>query len=399
MFEKYIICSKCGEKYGLNSKVFRCEKCSGSLEIIFDYKKLRNFVNLKMIRSRPFNHLRYKEFYPVRTLISIQEGGTPLIRSKNIEKKYKLDFNLYFKYEALNPTGSFKDRGSSIEISKALELGAKRVICASTGNMGASVAAYSGVANIECSIFTPKDAKHVKIEQILAYGSKVYKVHGDYTKTESMVEQAFRKYGVYLVGDYPYRREGTKSVGFEIAEQLDFNLANTYIFTPVGNGTLISSLWKAMNEFYSLGFLKEKPKLVGIQAKGCNPVAKAFERGEEIKPLKNPKTLATAIECGNPLDGNRAVKSISKSSGFSESVSDREILKARELLAEEEGLFAEPAGAVSLAGLLKSRNRIKKGSKVVCLVTGHGLKTPRTGVSRKEKKIKGNFSILGKIFR
>jgi len=361
------------------------------LEMIFDYSKLKKAVSLEKIKKRPFNHARYLEFYPVRNMVSLQEGGTPLIRSKNLESDLNLKCELHFKYEATNPTGSFKDRGSSVEVTKALEFKQKQVSCASTGNMGASVAAYSAATNMKCYIFTPRDAKPVKIEQILAYGAGVYHVDGNYAQAIEMAEHAFKEHGVYLLGDYLYRREGTKSVGFELAEQT----SPDYVFCPMGNGTLLSATWKAFNEFRTLKFIKKKPKMIGIQAEKCSPITKAFRSGREIKPVCG-STLAVAIECGDPLDGEKALKSIRDSKGFADHVSDKEILKARELLAKREGLFAEPAGAASLAGLIKNKNKIE--GRVVCLVTGHGLKTPRTGVTGKPKDIKHDIKALDKIF-
>ena len=398
MFEKNIFCYACGKKYPAGEKIFRCVRCGGSLEIAYDYGGLKRKVSVKLLRSRNFTHTRYREFYPVRKPVSIEEGGTPLLRSKNIENMFSLDFSLWFKNESMNPTGSFKDRGSSVEIAKAVEFGAGKVVCASTGNMGASVSAYSGIANLECHIFTPEDAKPVKIEQILGYGAKVYRVAGSYSQAEYLAEEAYRKYGVHLLGDYLYRREGTKSVGFEILDQLGFRTGNLYIVSPVGNGTLISAVWKSVKEFETIGLIKERPKLIGIQAEGSNPVVKAFKRGTRVRPVRNPKTVAVAIECGNPLDGERALESVKESGGFMESVSDGEILKAREMLAKHEGLFTEPAGAVSLAGLLKVRERIGEKSRVVCLVTGHGLKTPKTDVPGREMRIRADPKVLGEIF-
>jgi threonine synthase len=365
MYEKNKTCSSCGKSYPLSKKIFLCE-CGSTLEIIFDYKKLRKVKTL--LKSRPFNHARYKEFYPVKKLLSIQEGGTPLVKSRSGE--------LYFKNEALNPTGSFKDRGSSVEVAKALESRARRVVCASTGNMGASVSAYSSLAGIECHVFTPRDAKIVKLEQMLAYGSKVYKVRGNYSTTEKAVYNIYRKGRAYLLGDYLYRREGTKSVGFELAEQIDAD----YIFAPVGNGTLVSALWKAYSEFKTIGIVKKLPRIVGIQAKTCSPLVKAYRSGSAIKSVCG-KTVAVAIECGDPIDGKGVLKAVKSSRGFLSAVSDSEILKARELLARKEGIFAEPAGAAAFSGYLKNKNKVR--GKIVCLVTGHGLKTPFTGVRGK----------------
>jgi len=396
MFEKNLLCYECGKTYPVRTIRFRCDGCNGSLEVAFDYAKLKARYRGINTAKRPFGHMRYSELFPVKAPIQAGEGGTPMMRSHNLESLLNLDFQLWFKLEYQNPTGSFKDRGSSVEVAKALEFirsGAQKkpaAVCASTGNMGASVAAYSGIANLDCSIFTPSDAAPIKLEQILAHGAKVYRTRGDYTKAAKLVESAHERHGLYLLGDYLYRREGTKSVGFELAEQLP---GADYVFSPVGNGTLVSAVWKALKEFRLLGLGSKKkqktPKLAGIQSSGCNPVTKAFRKGGEIRPVCG-STLAVAIECGNPLDGQRALDSVNESGGFADDVTDRQILKARELLAEHEGIFPEPAGAVSLAGLIKagSQGRIKKGSKVICLITGHGLKVPYTGVRGKAKQLK-----------
>jgi threonine synthase len=398
MFEKHIACYKCGRIFRLGENILRCSRCGGSLEVVFDYKRMKRRVTLKTLRSREFNHMRYAEFYPVKKPVSIGEGGTPLIRSSNIERMFDLGFRLWFKNECVNPSGSFKDRGSSIEVAKAKEFGKRRVVCATTGNMGASVSAYSGIANIECHIFTPEDATAVKLKQILAYGAKLFMVEGSYTEAEKLAEAACKKFGVFLLGDYLYRREGTKSVGFEILDQLDFKARDVYIVSPVGNGTLISAVWKAVKEFEALGFIKNRPKLIGVQAEGCSPIARAFRKGAAITPSENAKTVAIAIECGDPLDGERVLDSVRESGGFMESVSDGEILAARKLLSRHEGLFAEPGGAASLAGLLKARKRIRPGSRVVCLVTGHGLKDPKTDIQGRETRIRPGPEALAGIF-
>ncbi len=403
MHELFIRCESCGSQYPMGFSVSRCESCGASLEVVFDYPKLRKTISLPRLRSRPFSHSRYIELYPVRNLVSLGEGGTPLIRSQNIERDLNLGFQLWFKVESQNPTGSFKDRGSSVEIARVLENHSCkiplpegrcpriRVAVASTGNMGASLSAYSSIANISCHVFTPRDARPVKLRQILSYGARLYQVPGDYTRAASLVERLCRDQGVSLVGDYLFRREGTKSVGFEITDQLP---GVDHVFCPVGNGTLISALWKAFREWKILGFSRTLPRLAAIQASGCSPLTAALRKGRPIKPVKG-KTIAVAIECGDPLDGPRALSAVKDSGGFSESVTDREILKARELLARREGLFAEPAGAVSLAGLLKAGKSLRKARKVVCIVTGHGLKTPHTPISGKIQKLgRGSVPML-----
>ncbi len=344
--------------------------------MVFDYRKAGKSLRERMARSG-FTHARYLDLYPVRSLVSLHEGGTPLVRSRNLEKELGLGFGLYFKCESQNPTGSFKDRGSSVEIARAMEAGAGKVVCASTGNMGASLSAYSAMAGLDCSVLTPSDTRTVKLEQILAYGAGVYRIRGDYTKAASLAEEIHASRGVYLLGDYVYRREGTKSVGFEICEQLK---DTDYVFSPVGNGTLISATWKAFREFRTLRIARKLPRMAGIQASTCNPLARAWGSGSEIRPLRNPHTVAVAMECGDPIDGERALDAIRESEGLAASVSDRDILRAREMLSRREGIFAEPAGAASLAGMLKSRDEVERGSRVVCLVTGHGLKSPHTGV-------------------
>ena len=368
MYEKEIRCSNCKRKFPRDKLIFRCE-CGGNLEIVFDCAKLRKVKY--DLQKRPFRQDRYKEFYPVSERVSLQEGGTSLLRSKNIEKMYNLSFELYFKNESLNPTGSFKDRGSSVEVAKARECRKKQAICASTGNMGASVAAYSGIAGIRCTVVIPQDGTQGKVEQIHAHGANVYRAKGSYAQAAALAEAAWKEKGWFLFGDYLYRREGTKSIGFELAEQGVFD----YVCCPVGNGVLTSATWKGFREFREIGMVKKLPRMVGIQSKGCNPLYRAYISKSPIHPLKNPKTVANAIECGDPLDGANALKAVMESKGFAKEVTDKEILRVQDILARKEGLFAEPAGAAAVAGALKYKEEMEKGSRVVCVITGHGLKT------------------------
>lgn len=389
MFAKKLICL-CGKEFPLNADLFLCPDCGSSLEVDYVYARMKKSVTKETLAKRPFNHLRYLDFYPVRNPVSMQEGGTPLLKSKNISKK--LGINLYLKLENLNPTGSFKDRGSSVEIAKAVDYGARNVVCASTGNMGASVAAYSGVVGLKCHIFVPKAATHVKIEQILAYGARVFHISAGYSSVEELVEKIAARPDFYLLGDYLWRREGTKSVGYEVLEQAKPD----WIFSPVGNGTLVSATWKAIKEFSLLGMVKKKPKLAAIQALGCSPVVRSYKTGKSLQPQRKAKTIAHAIECEFPIDGERVLKAVKQSRGFAAAVTDREILCAREMLAREEGIFAEPSGAVALAGLIKNKELIAKDDKIVCLVTGHGLKTPFTAI--RGKPVETSLKSLEKSF-
>ncbi len=389
MYAKSIRCSECGKAYPLKYPNARCP-CGGSLEVMMDYRKLSR-LKRKDVLSRPFNHSRYAEFFPVRKLVSIQEGGTPLVRSKRVEKESRLPFRLWFKYEAQNPTGSFKDRGSSVEVARALEQKARHVVCASTGNMGASVSAYSAMSGLKCTIVSPSDTALVKMEQILAYGARLYRIRGNYAEAAGAVERLTRRKSLYMLGDYLWRREGTKSVGFEIADQLPHV---DHVVCPVGNGTLISATWKAFQEFYTLGWIKKLPIISGIQSSRCSPVFQDFT-GRPRKRCSH--TVAVAIECGDPLDGKRALAAIKESGGTCITVTDQDILRCREMLAQKEGLFAEPAGAVALAGILKSKKRFK--GNVVCMVTGHGLKTPKTGVRGKPIEVKSTGPRFLKAFK
>jgi threonine synthase len=394
MHEKAIRCESCGRQYPLDSRIYRCRVCNASLEVAFDIRRLKKSLSLSRIRARPFNHARYLELYPTRSLVSLGEGGTPLVRSRNLQRELSLKFELWFKLESQNPTGSFKDRGSSVEIAKAAQSGAKgaskrsgslrnQVVVASTGNMGASLAAYSAMARLTCNVLTPRDARAVKLRQMLAYGARVFQVRGDYSRASQLAEQASQELGIHLLGDYHIRREGTKSVGFEIADQMpDVD----FVACPMGNGTLISATRKAFVEWTHLGFSRTLPRLVGVQASGCSPIINALKAKSPIKSVCG-STIAVAIECGDPLDGPRAVSAILESGGFSEAVSDREILKARSLLARHEGIFAEPAGAASLAGLIKNKSRTPSGSRVVSLITGHGLKAPHTPIEGKVRQV------------
>ncbi|NOZ82168.1 MAG: threonine synthase [Candidatus Micrarchaeota archaeon] len=357
-----MVCFECGKKYGVYDDVFRCE-CGGSLDIKYDYREIRKVILSQFRRAHP-HHWKYWMFYPTLDpsgAVSLGEGGTPLI---------PFGENLFIKFEGTNPTGSFKDRGSSVEITRAVKTGSKKVVCATTGNMGASVSCYSARAGLKAVIFVPEDVPEQKLAQIKAYGARTVKVKGTYEDAAKRAENYWKKHGgTYLAGDYPFRGEGEKSVGFEIADQLNWDPPASLIL-PVGNGTLLYSVYKAFSELKECGLVRKIPKFFGIQAKGCNPVVRAFRTGE-FRPVEKPKTIADAVRCGNPIDGKKALYAIKKTGGFAEDVTDREIIRAVKNLGRK-GIYAEPGGAVAYAGFLKFRMEIPEPA--VCVSTGTGLK-------------------------
>jgi threonine synthase len=377
MHVKYLQCVRCGRKYPKDEIRYRCD-CGDSIEIVYDYGELAGKVNWAGLRKRTFCHWRYREFYPVlrkESIITMGEGGTSLVRSRGVVKRTGCR-ELLFKMESLNPTGSFKDRGSTVEISQANEYGARDLVCASTGNMGASVAAYCARGGIGCAIYVPRVTPRIKLLQMEAHGASIVKVNGDYTGAAQEARRQFEEKGVYLAGDYPYRGEGEKSVSFELADVLGTDY--DYIACPIGNGTLLHGMWKGLKEMKLVGLIDRLPRVLGVQAEGCDTVVKAFlSHAEHIEPVV-PHTLMDAVACGDPLDGSWALRALRESDGIGITASDNEASCARDMLAREEGIFAELSGALSTAGLIKAYEEglIEKDARVVSVITGHGLKEP-----------------------
>ncbi len=364
-------CFRCGRKHKPHEierlPIPRCE-CGSAVDAEYDYKSIQKIILRDEFMRTPPTHWKYWAFMPVKDLskkIAMGEGGTPLLENKRLGKG-----RLLIKYEAANPTGSFKDRGSSLEITKALEFRKRKVALASTGNMGASVAAYAAFAGLECTVFIPDIVGREKITQIKAYGAETVTVEGDYSSAMRQAEEYVLSHGdSFLTGDYPWRSEGTKTVGFEIADQLYWHVPD-YVVVPIGNGTLIWSIYEAFRELALVGITDIIPKMIGVQVENCAPVVYALENNlNEITPIQDPNTIATAIACGDPIDGLAALKAIRDSGGFALRVSDGEALSARNMLAKN-GIFVEPSGAVAYAGFMKE----ELAGTVVCIATGHGLK-------------------------
>jgi len=370
-------CITCGKEYPEEIR-YTCD-CGGLLEVKYDLDKL-NF-DLNEARKRPIGVWRYKKLLPANKNVSLQEGGTPLYECRTLGKE--LNIKLFVKNEGGNPTGSFKDRGMTVGVSKAIDFGSKIAACASTGNTSASLAAYSARAGLKCIVLIPGGKiAYGKLAQALIHGAMVTAISGSFDDAMSMVMEMCDKYKIYLLNSInPYRLEGQKTLGYEIYDQLD--RIPDRIILPVGNAGNISAIWKGLTEFHELGIIDKFPKMCGIQAEGSKPVTDMFKKHlHELVPEKHPETIATAIRIGNPISWQKAIKAIYDSKGLADSVTDSEILAAQKLLSRKEGIFVEPASAASIAGLIKLVNRgeIREGEEIVCVTTGHGLKDPNTAI-------------------
>ncbi len=388
MFE--LRCIECGERYAPEEIIFTCKKCNGLLEVWMNLGEIE--VNKHEFEKRRLGVWRYREFLPVgkkARIITLQEGGTPLYKAENLSRELKVE--LYIKNEGANPTGSFKDRGMTLGVTKAIELKANAVGCASTGNTSASLAAYAAKANIKCMVLLPAGKIALgKLAQAILHGAKVIGIKGNFDVALKLIREASEKFNIYLLNSInPWRLEGQKTEAYEIIDQLGFQVPDRVV-VPVGNCGNISAIWKGFKEFYEYGFIDELPVITGIQAEGASPVVKAFKEGKiRIEPIENPETIATAIRIGKPVNAPKALRAIRESRGYAESCSDEEIIEAQKLLARKEGIGIEPASAASIAGVIKLINQgvIDKGERVVCITTGHALKDPEVIFNRYEKPI------------
>jgi threonine synthase len=333
--------------------------------------------------KRVFSVWRYRELLPIdndRFITTLAEGGTGLHHCQRLGRELGLK-RLYVKNEGENPTGSFKDRGMTVALSKARELGNSKVVCASTGNTAASLAAYSARAGLQCVVIVPEGKVAAgKMLQVMIHGAKIFQVSGDFDEAmRAVVELTERRKRFYLMNSLnPFRLEGQKTLAYEVCEQLDGDAPDVLVL-PVGNGGNISAIWKGFGEFRTLGITKVKPRMIGIQAEKAAPIAKAVKQKQNrIRPVTNPRTIASAIRIGSPVNWTKVLRAINESRGTAETVSDKEILEAQRELASKEGIFVEPASAASIAGLRQSleAGRIDRSDLVVCVTTGHGLKDP-----------------------
>ena len=338
----------------------------------------------------------YKSYLPVTVktpIITLKEGNTPLLFSENLSNIIGNNTKVYLKYDGLNPTGSFKDRGMTMAISKAKEEGCRAVICASTGNTSASAAAYASRGGLKSFVLIPDGyVAQGKLAQALMYGAEVLSIKGNFDDALEIVQKLSKEYPITLVNSVnPYRIEGQKTAAFEIMD--DLKMSPDWLCIPMGNAGNITAYWKGFNEYHKKNKKYNLPKMMGFQSSGSAPLVDNII-------VKNPETIATAIRIGNPVNREKAKIVKKESKGDFQSVTDDEIINAYKILAKE-GIFCEPASAASVAGLIKNKNRIKKDSTIVCVLTGNGLKDPDCAIKNNDaifkKNIEPTLSNISKI--
>jgi threonine synthase len=369
-------CIDCDATFGSDPPGYSCSSCGGLLELV----KEPGSISRSDLYSRPAEGIwRFRALLPlgpdVRP-ISLNEGGTPLVRAANLSRELGVR-NLHVKNEGQNPTGSFKDRGMTVSVTRAVQSGARVLICASTGNTSASMSAYAARAGVTAAIVVPAGkVAGGKMVQATAHGASIIRVDGSFDDALSMLLQTISGMpgfaGMNSVN--PYRLEGQKSAAFEIYEQLGFSVPD-YVVLPVGNAGNISAIWKGFKELRSFGITDRVPRMVGVQAEGASPIARAFWKGSDtVTPVLNPETVASAIRIGRPASAKKALAALKESEGMVLTVTDGEIVAARRMLASREGIFVEPASAAPIAALKEIGGKLERDAVVVCVATGNGLK-------------------------
>lgn len=377
-------CMSCGFEKEMTDKItYICEKCNSNLEIVYDYSKIKEHATKKFFEeNKNYNMFRYSHFYPLEentTRSPLQVGWTPLYRTESLGKKYGCP-NLYIKDEGKNPSGSLKDRAGSIALAKSFEFKAEKIAGASTGNAGSSMACLCASVGISPIIFVPKTAPKAKIAQLLLYGAKVIAVNGTYDMAFDLCHDVCEKYGWFNrnTGYNPFTREGKKSCSFEICEQLGWK-APDWVVVSVGDGNIISGIWKGFKDLYNVGLIDKLPKICAAQSEKSNAVVKSVKNStlENIKiETISATTLADSISVDLPRDGIGAVKAVLESNGTCVEFSDEKILEALKEVSSMTGIFTEPAGSASIAGFkeLAKQGIFKDNETVVCVATGNGLK-------------------------
>jgi threonine synthase len=380
-FFSYLKCRECGRQYPKKA-VHVCEYDFGPLEADYNYEYIKKCISRQVIESRPANLWRYRELLPIdgEPTVGLNTGFTPLVKADRLAQALGVR-ELYVKNDAFNyPTLSFKDRVVSIALTRAKELGFQIVACASTGNLANSVAAHAAGAGLKSYVLIPADLEQSKVLNSLVYGTQVIGIHGPYDQVNRLCSEIAGKYGWGFVNVNlrPYYAEGSKTMGFEIAEQLGWRLPR-HTVAPMASGSLLTKITKSYQEAIRVGLIDEEPFTIhGAQATGCNPISAAFKANTDlIRPVPKPATIAKSLAIGTPADGYYAVHAVRASGGFCEDVSDEEIVAGIRLLGETEGIFSETAGGVTVACAKKliESGKIPKNESIVLCITGHGLKT------------------------
>jgi threonine synthase len=379
-YVKSLQCKECHAEYGLKPLTV-CDNDFGPLEVAYDYEKMKGKVTRASIEAGPRSLWRYKDLLPIEgePKAGFNSGFTPLIKADRLAAELGVK-ELYIKDDSANyPSFSYKDRVVSVALTKAVEFDFDTVGCASTGNLAHSVAAHAAAAGLRACVMIPHDLEEGKIVATLAFGPRMFRIKGNYDDVNRLCSQIADKYNwaIVNVNLRPYYTEGAKTHGFEIAEQLGWKLPQ-HTVSPVAGGTILPKIWKAYQEFITLGLVEDnKPKMYGAQADGCNPIVKALRDGSELFHPQKPDTIAKSIAIGNPADGYYVIKVIKESGGFGESASDQEILDAVKLLGRTQGIFTEPAGGTTLACAIKliQSGRIPRDESICVCITGNGLKT------------------------
>ena len=374
-------CRECGRAYPAEA-LHVCDYCFGPLEVAYDYERVAATMSRERIAAGPRSIWRYADLLPVAdpNPVDLGAGFTPLIRADRLAAELGLG-ELWIKDDTANPTGSFKDRVVSVALTKARQLGFKIAACASTGNLANSVAAHAARAGMESVVLIPHDLEKAKVTMTSVYGGRVISVEGSYDDVNRLCSELTSEkpsWAFVNVNVRTYYAEGSKTLAFEVAEQLGWQ-APDHVVVPIGSGSQLTKVAKGFDELWKVGLLDDEPsvRISGAQALGCSPVATAFAEGADaIRPVK-PNTIAKSLAIGNPADGWYALEAIRKSGGACESVTDAEVIEGIRLLARTEGIFAETAGGVTIATLAKlaAQGVVRSDERVVALVTGHGLKT------------------------
>jgi len=368
----WLHCVECGDRYGGNEPRYTCD-CGGLLEVRYDKVPSRSDF------TGPLGVWRYSSILPLETAdsVTLHEGGTPLYDTEKLSDEVGVE--IHVKHEGMNPSGSFKDRGMTVGVSKAIELGIERVACASTGNTSAALSAYGAAAEIPAVVLLPQGKVAMgKVAQALMHGAELVELDGNFDECLRIVRELADEGFFYVLNSInPYRLEGQKTIAFELLEQMNWEMPDRVVL-PIGNAGNISAIYKGFREFYNAGIIDEMPMMTGIQAEGASPLVGALQKSGPLEPFESPETKATAIRIGDPVNAPKAREAIGETGGTATAVTDEELMDAQVKLAQLEGIGVEPASATSVAGVRKllEEGVIDSTETVACVTTGHLLKDP-----------------------